>query len=211
MGTPTGNVKHTVAQRWQAGSGLLVCAAMSLGAIILIALGLAMDAVAVSMAAATAGFAGNRRAVFRLAFHFGLFQFLMPVLGWAAGAVIEQYVQQIDHWIAFALLAGVGVRMVHAAWRPETKDQSVDPSRGLTLVLLCIATSLDALAVGLSLALAGISVWQPSILIGVVTGGMCLVAIFLGNRLRRTVARWAEFLGGLVLIGIGLKILLEHS
>lgn len=184
---------------------------MPIWQIIIIAVGLAMDAVAVCVVAATSGYVPDRRAVFRLAFHFGLFQFLMPVLGWAAGAVLERYVAAVDHWIALALLAGVGGRMIYAALRPETKNQTADPTRGLTMVMLSTATSLDALAVGLSLAMAGISVWTPSLLIGLITAALCLVAIALGNRLRATVSRWAELVGGGVLILIGLRIVWEHG
>ena len=183
---------------------------MSLWAVIVIALGLAMDAVAVCIVAASAGYASNKRAVFRLVFHFGLFQFLMPVLGWLCGTVVERYIEGIDHWIAFGLLAFVGGRMIWAAFQAEEKRPANDPTRGLTMVMLSIATSLDALAVGLSLALAGISVWYPSVLIGVITGAMCLLAIALGNRLRRTFARWAEIAGGVVLILIGARMLFEH-
>jgi len=183
---------------------------MPLWTIIEVALGLAMDAVAVCIVAATAGYASNKRAVFRLAFHFGLFQFLMPVLGWSFGSLVERYVQNVDHWLAFGLLAFVGGRMIWLSFRPDEEAQRADPSRGLTMVMLSIATSLDALAVGLSLALAGISVWYPSVLIGFITGGMCLVAIALGNRLRAAFARWAGIAGGVVLILIGVRILLEH-
>jgi putative Mn2+ efflux pump MntP len=183
---------------------------ISLWAVVGIALGLAMDAVAVSMAAATAGFAGSRRAIFRLAFHFGLFQFLMPVIGWAAGTAVAQVIPAWDHWIAFVLLAGVGAHMLWAAFHPDQTNHRQDPSRGLTLVALSMATSLDALAVGVSLALAGIAVWTPSLLIGLITGLLCLLAILLGNRLRHAVARYAEIAGGLVLVFIGLKILIAH-
>ena len=178
--------------------------------IVFVALGLSMDAVAVCVVAATSGYVPDRRAVFRLAFHFGLFQFLMPVLGWAAGAVLERYVGTADRWIAFALLAAVGGHMIYVALHPEARSQQTDPTRGLKLVMLSTATSLDALAVGLSLALAGIVVWTPSLVIGLITGGLCLGAISLGNRLRTTFARWAELLGGAVLILIGLRMLLNR-
>ncbi len=183
---------------------------MSLWTVIVIALGLSMDAVAVCMAAATAGYTANRRAVFRLAFHFGLFQFLMPVLGWLCGTLIERHIQRVDHWIAFGLLVVVGGRMIWASFQPPEQRPVTDPTRGLTMVMLSVATSLDALAVGLSLALAGISVWYPSALIGLITAGMCLLAIALGNRLRAVFARGAELAGGVVLILIGVRILLEH-
>jgi putative Mn2+ efflux pump MntP len=183
---------------------------MSVWSVILIALGLSMDAVAVCVAAAAGGYATNRRAVFRLAFHFGLFQFLMPVLGWALGDLLVGYISSWDHWLAFGLLAAVGGRMLYVAARPEVKTAATDPSRGLTMVMLSTATSLDALAVGLSLALSDIAVWYPSALIGLITGAMCLIAIALGNRLRSVFSRWAEAAGGLTLIGIGLRILLTH-
>jgi putative Mn2+ efflux pump MntP len=183
---------------------------MPIWEIMLVALGLSMDAVAVCIVAATSGHVPNRRAAFRLAFHFGLFQFLMPVLGWAAGAIMERHFARWDHWIAFGLLAVVGSRMIVAALRPETKAAANDPTRGLTLVMLSTATSLDALAVGLSLALLGVSVWYPSAWIGLITGGMCVLAIALGNRLRSAVGRWAEVTGGVVLWLIGLKIVVNH-
>jgi len=183
---------------------------MSIVEIILMALGLSMDAFAVALAAGAAGYASNRRAAFRLAFHFGLFQFLMPVLGWALGASIDKYVETFDHWIAFGLLAFVGGHMVWVGLHPEAQMQNGDPTRGLRLVMLSTATSLDALAVGLSLALTGISVWYPSLMIGLITGGMCLVAVALGNRLRDSFSRWATVAGGAVLILIGLRIVLEH-
>lgn len=184
---------------------------MSVLEIILMALGLAMDAFAVSLAASTAGHASNRRAAFRLAFHFGLFQFLMPVLGWALGASIQRYLETLNDWVAFGLLVFVGGHMVWAGIHPDTQTQNGDPTRGIRLIMLSTATSLDALAVGLSLALTGVSVWYPSLIIGLITSGMCLIAISLGNRLRNNFSRWATVAGGMVLILIGLRIVLEHK
>ena len=178
--------------------------------IVMVALGLAMDSGAVCVGAATAGFADNRRAVFRLALHFGLFQFLMPVLGWAAGALIERQFHAVNHWLAAGLLGFVGARMIWAAWHPAAQSRRNDPSRGATLVMLSLATSLDALVVGLSLALAGISVWYPSVLIGLITAAVCFGAIRLGKKLRFVLARWAEVAGGAVLLLIALRILLER-
>lgn len=120
------------------------------------------------------------------------------------------YISAWDHWLAFGLLAAVGGRMLFVAAKPEVKETVGDPSRGLTMVMLSTATSLDALAVGLSLALSEIAVWYPSVMIGLITGAMCLFAIALGNRLRSVFSRWAEAAGGLTLVGIGLHILLTH-
>ena len=128
--------------------------------VLAIALALSLDAFAVSFAASAAGFTkNNRRAVFRLSFHFGLFQFLMPIVGWALGVAIEPVIAAFDHWIAFILLAIVGVRMIRAALHPDAETQQNDPSRGITLVMLAIATSIDALAVGLSMAMLNMDVW----------------------------------------------------
>ncbi|MCX7886625.1 MAG: manganese efflux pump MntP family protein [Verrucomicrobiae bacterium] len=183
---------------------------MPLWTIIVVAFGLAMDAVAVCVAAAASGYTSNKRAVFRLAFHFGLFQFLMPVLGWSVGAWAERYVERVDHWIAFGLLVFVGGRMIWAAANPPHQRPAADPTRGWTMVMLSVATSLDALAIGFGLALAGVAVWQPAVLIGVITAGLCWLAIGLGNRLHTGFARGAEVAGGVVLILVGLRILLEH-
>lgn len=183
---------------------------MSAIEIALIALALSIDAFAVSMAAAAAGRVQGRRAVFRLSFHFGLFQFLMPIIGWAAGATLESYIASFDHWIAFLLLMVVGVRMLIPS--DESKVLQIDdPSRGLMLVTLATATSIDALAVGLSLAMLGVSVWLPSVVIGLVAGGMSLVGIILGSRMQVRLGRKAEILGGIILIFIAIRIVVEHT
>lgn len=178
--------------------------------ILAIALALSLDAFTVSLAASTSGFVKDRRAVFRLSFHFGLFQFLMPIVGWALGTTIEPVIAAFDHWVAFGLLALVGVRMIAAAMHPGSEAQQNDPSRGITLVMLAIATSIDALAVGLSMAMVRTAVWYPSIVIGVVTGGMCILAIVGGNRLGRWLGKRAQWVGGIVLILIGVRIVISH-
>ena len=179
--------------------------------LILIALSMAMDAFAVSLGAGTTGLTEGPRPKFRLSFHFGLFQFLMPVIGWLAGTTIERYIQSFDHWIAFALLAFVGGRMLWSGFHPEKeKKQDTDLSRGWTLVLLSIAVSIDALAVGLSLGLMGISIWYPAIIIGVVTSLLSLAGLFIGDGLGKKFGSAMEVIGGLVLIGIGIRIVVSH-
>src|SRR6056297_488407 len=134
---------------------------MSLTEIILISLSLAMDAFAVSVAAGTTGLL-KKRAIFRLSFHFGLFQFLMPVIGWYTGSRIAPLVSSVDHWLAFGLLIFVGVRMIIGGIKPPSEKMINDPSRGMTLVMLAVATSIDALAVGFSLAMMEIKIWYPA-------------------------------------------------
>lgn len=183
---------------------------MSALEILALAVALAMDAFAVSLAAAAVGFAEGGRARFRLAFHFGLFQGLMPVLGWALGRTVVAQIEAVDHWIAFGLLAFIAWRMIRAGLNPDDETMHRDPSRGLTLVLLSTATSIDALAVGLSLAALQVEVILPSLVIGVVTSALCLVAIVGGRRLGRKLGDRAQILGGCLLLLIALKILVEH-
>ena len=178
--------------------------------IIIIAVGLAMDASAVSLAAAAAGFAKDARAKFRLSFHFGLFQFLMPVLGWLLGISFVSHFKAFDHWIAFFLLAFVGIRMIREGMDKSSAIQKKDPSRGMTMVMLSVATSIDALAVGLSLAMLDVNIWYPSAIIGVITAGMSFLAIKIGTKLGRMFCKRMEIFGGLILILIGSRILFSH-
>lgn len=183
---------------------------MDIFEIIMISIGLAMDASAVSLAAAAAGFAKDGRAVFRLAFHFGLFQFLMPVLGWAMGIGFVAYVKSVDHWIAFGLLLFVGGRMIKEGMDENRDTEKKDPSRGMTMVLLSVATSIDALAVGLSLAFLDVKILYPATMIGIITCIMSLSAISIGRRVGDLFGKRMEIAGGLVLVMIGIKILVSH-
>ena len=178
--------------------------------VLLISLSMSMDAFAVCLGAGTSGKASGPRPTFRLAFHFGLFQFIMPVLGWLAGATLERYIFSYDHWVAFGLLAFVGGRMIWAGFHPDGVERQNDPSRGWTMILLSIAVSIDALAVGLSLGVVGVFVWYPAIVIGVVTGLMSLLGLWIGNGLGRRFGKVMEVIGGIVLIGIGVRILVAH-
>lgn len=170
---------------------------------------MALDAFTVCLAVGSAGQSRGPGPAFRLSFHFGLFQFLMPVIGWLAGTEVESLIRNYDHWVAFGLLALVGLRMIRAAFRQDDHIAG-DPSRGWTLVLLSIAVSIDALAVGLSLGVLSVSVWYPAILIGLVTGGLSLAGLWIGRGLGGKLGPPFEVVGGVLLIGIGLRILLSH-
>jgi manganese efflux pump family protein len=174
-----------------------------------IALGLAMDAFAVSIAVGMGLKAITPRHVFRLGFHFGLFQFMMPIVGWLAGRQLVNWISNYDHWAAFALLSYVGGKMIWDAWHKKPAEDRGDPTRGLMLVTLSVATSLDALAVGMSMALVGVSIWLPSAVIGLVAAAMTAIGMTLSNRLGRW-GHWAELAGGIVLLLIGLEILIMH-
>jgi manganese efflux pump family protein len=183
---------------------------MPFWAVLVLAVGLSMDAVAVSLAAGASQRARGARAVFRLSFHFGLFQFLMPVIGWFLGVSVAPHIESVDHWVAFALLALVGGHMIWAAVHGVGENLARDPSRGTTLVLLSVATSIDALAIGLTLAMLGNGIWFASVTIGVVTGTLSCLAVLLGARIGRAVGARMEIVGGLALIAIGIKILVDH-
>jgi putative Mn2+ efflux pump MntP len=176
-----------------------------------IALALAMDAFAVALA--TGGILDplTGRHLFRLGFHFGLFQSLMPIIGWLLGISVQKWIASYDHWIAFALLAFVGGRMIHEAFEEKEDKPSSDPTRGLTMVMLSVATSIDALAVGLTLAMLGVSVWLPSAVIGIVAGVLTVCGMLLGRKIGEKWGKPVEICGGVVLCGIGIKILLEHT
>ncbi|MBD3274078.1 MAG: manganese efflux pump [Candidatus Marinimicrobia bacterium] len=178
--------------------------------VVLMALGLAMDAFAVSLGAATTGFIDNKRAVFRLSFHFGLFQSMMPVIGWFFGTHVIDILQPVDNWIAFGLLAFVGSRMILSGLNKETVIYQKDPSRSWSLVFLSVATSIDALAVGLSLALVDVNIWYPSVIIGLITAGMSLVGIRIGYKLGMKFGKTMEIIGGIILMLIGVRILLAQ-
>jgi manganese efflux pump family protein len=178
--------------------------------ILLIAVSMAMDAFAVCLGAGAQARTSGPRSGFRLSFHFGLFQFLMPVIGWFAGTTIVRFISAYDHWVAFALLVFVGIRMIRSGIGPNGEEQKSDPSRGWNLVLLAFATSIDALAIGFSLGLVGVVIWYPAVVIGVVTGLISWLGIFLGNRLGQKFGKRMEIFGGIVLILIGIRILLSH-
>ena len=175
-----------------------------------LALALAMDAFAVALGTGAVLSSLTGRHLFRLGFHFGLFQALMPVIGWLAGLTIIQWVEAWDHWIAFSLLAIIGGRMIYEAFSDEEKTDDRDPTKGLSLVLLSIATSIDALAVGFSLSVIGVSIWMPALVIGLVAGVLTIAGMLLGGRIGDRWGSRVEILGGLVLIAIGAKILIEH-
>ena len=179
-----------------------------------IALALAMDAFAVSVSAAATLPSVTWRHYFRLSFHFGLFQFLMPVVGWALGVSVRGYIEAWDHWIAFAMLSLVGLNMLREAlFGEEEEKRSGDPTRGVQLIMLSVATSIDAMAVGLSFAMIGVSVWWPAVVIGLVCAAVTAAGVKIGRILggTRILGNKVSVLGGLVLIGMGIKILHEHG
>ncbi len=177
--------------------------------ILLIAVGLSADAFAVSVAEGVALHKVTRNHVLRISLHFGLFQAAMPILGWLAGTGLRQFVAAWDHWVAFGILTFIGGKMLlDVLFKFETGEARA-PSSGGRLILLSVATSIDALAVGISLSMLEVRIWWPAVTIGVVTGILCAVGIDLGDRIGTKLGRWAEAAGGTILCLLGANILAE--
>jgi len=169
-----------------------------------------MDALAVSLGIGTAGQIKNLHGKIRLAAHFGIFQSGMTALGWLAGETIVNYVEEFDHWIAFALLAYVGINLIRAGLSKGGKAFEQDPSTGRTLVILSFATSIDAFAVGLSIAFLKVQILLSIIMIGTITLILSAAGLFAGIHLGKSFGKQMEILGGVILIGIGIRVVLTH-
>jgi putative Mn2+ efflux pump MntP len=178
--------------------------------VLLIALGLAMDAFAVALGVGTTRKDIGFRPGFRLSFHFGLFQFMMPIIGWLGGATLARFIAGWGNWVAFVLLAYVGGKMVKESFGDGKAHNGSDPTRKWTLVMLAIATSLDALVVGLSLGVLKVGILYPSLVIGIVAAAMTALGLALGKRLGVQFGKRMELVGGLILIGIGLRAVILH-
>ena len=183
---------------------------MSFISIFLIALALSMDAFSVAMAIGAAGRGHSSIAVIRLATAFGIFQFVMPILGWLLGKTVVSYISDYDHWIAFGLLLIVGLRMIKEYFDKDEKERTKDPTKGWSLLILSIATSIDALAVGVSFAFFDVNIYYASAVIGIVCFIITALGMIFGKALSRILGKKAVLLGGIVLIAIGIKIVVEH-
>ncbi len=190
---------------------------MHLYTILGIAVALAMDVFAVSIATGICMRQVSARQTFRLCWHFGLFQALMPVIGWAIGTSIKGYVDAYAHWVAFFLLSLIGLNMLKEAVKANDDEAACvsrkDATKGITMVMLSVATSIDALAVGLSMSMLRVSIFYPAVIIGIVAGFFTIVGLHVGKRVSRIswLSTSAEIIGGLVLLIIGLNILREHG
>jgi putative Mn2+ efflux pump MntP len=178
---------------------------------LLLALGLSMDAVAVSISSGLSRPGEGSWRLLRMPLAFGFFQALMPFLGWLGGAALVAQVAAWDHWLAFALLAGIGGKMLWEAWRGDDAEaEPADPFAWGRLLVLSVATSIDALAAGLTIAFIDLPVGLTLAIIGGTTAAVCLPAVLWAGHLGGRWAGRAEIVGGLVLVGLGIKILVEH-
>jgi putative Mn2+ efflux pump MntP len=182
---------------------------MNMITILFIAFGLAMDAFAVSI---TNGITIKHQRInnaLKIGIFFGSFQALMPLIGWLAGLRLRDFISGFDHWVAFGLLSLIGGKMIYESTKIGD-DKEIRSLNLFVLLLLSIATSIDALAVGLSFAFLKISIATPIIVIGIVTFMLSFLGVLVGNRLGHFFEKKMEIVGGLILIGIGIKILIEH-
>lgn len=182
---------------------------MSLLSIIGIAISLAMDAFSVSITSGAVLKKPDFRQYFRIAFHFGLFQFFMPILGFYGGVLFESYINQYNHWVAFILLSLVGGKMFWESFQAEEDKTYSDPSRGKTLILLAIATSIDAAAIGFTFAALNEPIIFPSIIIGLICLIFSSMGIFIGSKVANRLGQWAERAGAVILLIIGVRILIS--
>lgn len=187
---------------------------MSLFEIMLIALGLAMDAFAVSVANGVIIREVKISHAIRFGLYFGIFQFAMPLIGWLIGMTFVDYIAVIDHWVAFVLLSFIGVNMLMDALakdkNPIELRHNSEIMKWQNMTMMAIATSIDALAVGISFAVIYTDIIVSAVIIGVIAFIMSMLGVLLGKSLGRLFRRGAEIVGGLILIIIGTKILIEH-
>ncbi|HPD84280.1 MAG TPA: manganese efflux pump MntP family protein [Candidatus Omnitrophota bacterium] len=183
---------------------------MPVVAMVFIGLALSMDAFAVSVASGVIIKTQKILHAFKFAFSFGLFQMIMPMIGWATGNRFRPLVTNIDHWVAFGLLGLIGGKMIYEALRIESLEQAQKEVSLHVLLGLSVATSIDALVVGLSFAFIDVAIVLPVIIIGVITFAMSFAGFFIGAKLGHLFEKKVEIIAGLILIAIGFKILFEH-
>lgn len=179
--------------------------------ILFIGIGLSMDACAVSLAKGMSlDKTKIKKYAFILAFAFGFFQWLMPTIGYFAGSHFADYIQSIDHWIAFILLSLIGINMIREGKEEKEDNSKIHSISFKDILLLAIATSIDALAVGVSFAFLKVNLALATVTIGITTFVLSFICVLFGKKLGSLFEKYAEYLGGIILILLGLKILIEH-
>lgn len=177
---------------------------------IVIAVGLAMDAFVVSIVSGSAYRQLHVKHALRMALFFGAFQAFMPLIGSLAGLTLKGYIEGWDHWIAFGLLAAVGGKMIYESFKIKPVQENPDPSNIFVLLALSVATSIDALAIGITLSIIAVSIISAATIIGLVTFALSYLGVYVGKRFGHFFESKMEVLGGVILTGIGIKILIEH-
>ena len=183
---------------------------MQLAVILFMAVGLSMDAFAVSVVTGSIYRELKVRHALRMALFFGGFQAGMPIIGFLAGLSLRGLISAYDHWIAFGLLMFVGGKMIYESLKIESAEKNLDPSNLLVLLALSVATSIDALAIGITLSMLTTSIMGAAAVIGLVTFALSYAGILIGKRFGHFFESKIEILGGLILIAIGIKIVIQH-
>ncbi len=178
---------------------------MSFWEILILAFILGIDAFSVALAIGTGG--STFRQTFRLSFHFGLFQFMMPIIGWLLGRNVISLIQRYDHWVAFGILFMIGVKMIYEAFHHKPEETRGDRTRKWSLITLSIATSIDALGAGVGMGVLNTSLLYPCVIIGITAAAMTLIGIKLGSIISAVIGSRMEAVGGVVLILLSLKML----
>ena len=183
---------------------------MGLITIIIVAFALAMDAFAVSIVSGAAYRRLKVKHALRMAISFGAFQALMPLIGSLAGLTIKDYIADYDHWAAFGLLAAVGGKMIYESFKIKPLRKNFNPANVVVLLLLSVATSIDALAVGITLSFLQVSIAKAVVIIGLVTFALSYLGVYIGKKAGHFFKNKIQAIGGIVLIALGIKILIEH-
>lgn len=182
---------------------------MTVLSIFLVAIALSLDAAAVAAANGAHHHKMSFAKAIKISFFFGFFQLFMPVVGWVMGTGIEKVISKFGHWVAFLLLGILGIKMILESFK-SVDEKTIDIHNFKILLLLSVATSIDALVVGTTFALMPVNIWLAVTIIGLVTFVFSLAAVYIGKKFGERWGRKAEFVGGLILIAIGSKILIEH-
>jgi manganese efflux pump family protein len=183
---------------------------MGLWSLLLIAISLAMDCFAIALGISCSGKSISRAMVLRVAAAFGIAQAVMAFIGWLAGRGLFNIISGYDHWVVFYLLLFVGIHMIWESFHEEGEGEKLDLTRGWALLSLAVITSIDALATGLALALQQVNIGVAATTIGVVTFVVVIVGFVIGGKVGELLGRWAGVLGGVILISIGVRVLMQH-
>jgi len=183
---------------------------MSIITILFIAVALSMDSFAVSISNGISLRKLNLKNIVAISFSLAFFQAIMPLIGWFAGVGASQYIEDYDHWVAFALLAVIGGKMIYEGFDNDSDEEKNMELKVLTIIGQSIATSIDALAVGISFAILNIDIISPILIIGLVTFIFSITGLYIGKAIGNKFSKKVEIIGGIVLIAIGIKIVIEH-
>ena len=179
---------------------------------ILIAISLSFDSLAASVASGTLILNANIKHAFKIAIVFALFQGIMPVIGWLIGKSFEKYISAFDHWLAFILLTGISIKIIYDGLKQDAdKDRNFNPLNNVVLITMAIATSIDALIVGVGLGILEKNILIPAAIIGFFTFLFSFLGVSFSNWLSKRLNNKIEIIGGLILFAIGVKILVEHA